>query len=52
MTFGQELVVLHKMPSMFGKFLVAVFFRRCQGLKDEYSIVAHLLIWACQEVLK
>ena len=55
MTFGWELVVLHRTPSfMFGKFWVHAW-RWCEGLHGEQSILSSLrvtLIWTCQEVLK
>ena len=38
MTFGQELVILHTTPSMFGKFLVLA---GCGDWTREHSISAH-----------
>ena len=38
--FGQELVILHTTPSMFGKFSVHAR-RECGGLNEEHSILVH-----------
>ena len=40
MTFGKELVVMLRKPSMFGKFLGACW-RPCGGLNKEHSILVH-----------
>lgn len=40
MTFGEELVILHAQPSMFGKFSV-VAWGKCGGLNREHFISVH-----------
>ena len=40
MAFDQKLVVLHTLPSMFGRLLVDAW-RQCGGLSKEHSISVH-----------
>ena len=40
MTFGQELVVLHAIPSVYGQLAVHAW-SQCGGFNKEHSMLAH-----------